>query len=107
MTIHEAVYNYNGRKRIKDIEIKHIKWFMRTQNLSLEEAVEAYFIDKEEEKRLSYKDYLKRCDEICKEIESHCEGCRYNKICAKNILLRHYYSLDDIKKIQRSECWKN
>ena len=104
--IKEAVNKYNGRKRLADIEIKHIRWFIRTKNLSLEEAVKAYFEDKEETKRLSYREYLARKKEICDEIKSHCANCRMNGCCIKNVLLETW-SLDDAKTVQRSECWVN
>ncbi len=106
MTIKEAVFNYNGRKRLKDIEISHIKWFMRTQNLSVEEAVKAYFEDKEEEKNLTYSEYKAECKRICSEISSHCADCRYKGICIKSALLEQW-ALSDIKTVLRSECWKN
>ena len=106
MTIKEAVFNYNGRKKLKDIEISHIKWFMRTQNLSVEEAVKAYFEDKEAEKDLTVSEYLSERKRICSEISSHCEGCRYKGICVKSTLLEQY-ALSEAKTVQRSECWKN
>ena len=104
MTIREAVFAYNGRKRLKDIEITHIKWFMRTQNLSVEEAVKAYFEDKE--KVLTYSEYVAEHKRICDNISSHCESCRYKDCCIKSALLEQW-TLADVKTVLRSECWKN
>ncbi len=104
MTIREAVFAYNGRKRLKDIEIKHIKWFMRTQNLSVEEAVKAYFEDKEAEKSLTYSEYVEEHARIRREILGHCANCRQRESCIKESLLANW-ALSEIKTVQRSECW--
>lgn len=106
MTIKEAVYNYNGRKRLTDKEIRHIKWFMKTQSLSVEDAVKAYFEDKEQEKKLSYTEYKALHKKIRDEIRSHCQTCKYCKGCIKEILLDGE-GIADLKTIQRSECWVN
>lgn len=108
LEVKQAVNKYNGKKRITDLEVKHIWWFMRTKKLSLEDAVKAYYEDKEESKRLGYSAYIARRQEIRKDILSHCTDCPRRDSCIKNIFLEAdtEYTLDDLKVIQRSECWR-